>query len=373
MSGPWQVTEISSSDDSGDETSVIPSKRPKYDARVENAAESSSEKKEKTKTEWLSGSWPLKPFDGSLPTNKRKAEWVRYRDQFERIVSCKAPVSGATKLTGLKIFAGDYLLSIIEMQEKTVTDGSACIYAATISALDKFFSQTCDAAKERMKFRDMRMKAVETFSDFVVRLENQARFCDFSREQREEEFVQALLRRSVPSISGKLYEMSDFLGNDLERIINHGKHLDYIRAEAEEARTPFDEGPQSNVPERDSYAADVKTVNAIQKWKQVSRKDEYDRRKHVDRRSDTGDSDRRKRTWDSRQLNRSCQKCGKVHGPRECKAFRAKCYNCGKLNHFAEFCFSSRQGTTNARRHRNSGTSDDFKTEAGIINQVDTV
>lgn len=52
----------------------------------------------------------------------------------------------------------------------------------------------------------------ESFSDWVLRLEAQAKFCDFTDQQREEEFVQALLRRSIAEIADKLYEMSDMFG-----------------------------------------------------------------------------------------------------------------------------------------------------------------
>lgn len=368
MSGFWHETDVSSSDDTGDDSKDVPAKVAKHDVRMKT---SSSENSVTTKTEWLSGSWPLKQFDGSLPTNKRKAEWVRYRDQFERIVSCKAQVNSTTKLTGLKIFAGDYLLRIIEMQQKSVPDSSTDVYRDTITALDKYFSQTCDAAKERMKFRDMRMKPAETFSDFVLRLENQARFCDFGREQREEEFVQALLRRAVPGIAEKLYEMAEFLGNDLERIINHGKHLDYIRAEAEEPKMSAAESRQNDTPERDS-AHPTEAVNAVQMWKQNFRKGQVAHQKYSGERNDYSDYGSRKRTWNSRQqVRRSCQNCGRVHGPRECKAFRAKCYNCGKLNHFAEVCFSSRKRTANPQNRQNFGPGGDLKNEAGIINQVD--
>ncbi|XP_062558051.1 uncharacterized protein LOC134222922 [Armigeres subalbatus] len=92
-------------------------------------------KDEKNVTKWLSGSWPLQPFDENLPLNKRKAEWVRFRNQFERIVACKEPVGAAMRLTGLKIFAGNYLLSVIETQELLCADAGN-IYSATISALN---------------------------------------------------------------------------------------------------------------------------------------------------------------------------------------------------------------------------------------------
>ncbi|XP_065078078.1 uncharacterized protein LOC135701232 [Ochlerotatus camptorhynchus] len=274
------------------------------------------------------------------------------------------------KLTGLKIFAGDYLLSVIEMQQKTVFDFAGDIYQATVMALNKYFNQTCDTTMERIKFRDMRMDGVESFIDWVLRLENQAKFCDFEQEQRVEEFIQALLRRSKPGIAEKLYEMSDFLGNDLERIINYGKHLDYIRAEANEVKMPMPEGQGSNTSQQEgTYAIEVKPVNALHYRKQGTHgnQDIGERSRNMSRGFRSNNFNARSRE----NSDRSCLKCGRVHGPKECRAFRVRCYNCKKVGHFAELCFSSRNSSTNAGNRMRTGRDEELKHETGIINQVD--
>lgn len=371
MSGVWHETEVSSADDTDGETSA--------GAVIPNLTSRWKDKQEKS--EWLTGSWPLKEFDGSLPTNKRKAEWIRYRDQFERIASCKAQVDANTRLTGLKIFAGDYLLSIIEMQQKTVTDSNGDIYQATVTALNKYFNQTCDKMMERIKFRDMRMDVAESFIDWVLRLENQAKFCDFGPEQREEEFIQALLRRSVPGIAEKLYEMSDFLGNDLERIIKHGKHLDYIRVQANEVKVPPPESQGSSASQQEAaYAVDVRSGNAPRYRKQGMQSNQEvgehsrDRSRGLSRGFKSESFNGRKRTWSSPENPDPCSNCGRVHGPKNCRAFSARCYICNKVGHFAEFCSlpkGSTSRTTNERNRMRTGRNEVLKREAGMINQVD--
>lgn len=321
MSGIWHESDVLSTDDPGEKS---------YDAvrpsRHMNVASRQNFERGGVQSEWLAGSWPLKSFDGLLPTNKRKAEWIRYRDQYERIASCKTPVDAATKLTGLKIFAGDYLLSIIDMQHNSVPESAEDVYQETIVALNRYFNQTCDASKERMKFRDMKMKNSEAFSDWVLRLERQAKFCDFKRDQRDEEFVQALLRRSVPGIGEKLFEMSDFLGNDLERIINHGKHLDYIRSEADEAKKFAEEVQDSSGQEQDaSSATGVRPVNALH-VRQFGFRNAQDRYRGTSKgRFEPYNANPRRRFWSSKEHpSNSCDKCGRSHGPRECKAYRMK-------------------------------------------------
>lgn len=130
-----------------------------------------------------------------------------------------------------------YLLSIIEMHEKLFpVSGVDDIYDQVVKALNSYFNKTCDTSKERMTFREMRMRSSEPFMDWVLRLETQAKFCDFSNEQRQEEFMQALLRRSIPEIGGKLYELSEMFDKNIEIIVNHGQHLDHIRRESEELK-----------------------------------------------------------------------------------------------------------------------------------------
>ena len=43
-----------------------------------------------------------------------------------------------------------------------------------------------------------------------------------------------------------------------------------------------------------------------------------------------------------------CQNCGVQHPIRKCPAFGKTCFNCGKLNHYAEFCRKTRQTSLNS-------------------------
>lgn len=61
----------------------------------------------------------------------------------------------------------------------------------------------------------MRMAGKESFADWFMKLEAQARLCEITEYQKAEELVQAMMRRLVPEIAGKLFEM-DLLGNDLK-------------------------------------------------------------------------------------------------------------------------------------------------------------
>lgn len=375
MSGIWYESDVSAEDSLEDRNKPEENNPASVDkwqqAHIVTCC--SPENGAKKKTEWLSGSWPLKAFDGTLPTHKRKAEWVRFRDQFERIVSCKAAVDSVTKLTGMKIFAGDYLLNIIEMQEKLIPEQSNDVYEDTIKALNKFFNQTCDTTKERMIFREMRMDAEEAFVDWVLKLELQAKFCEFGVEQRKEEFVQALIRRSVPVIAEKLYEMSHIWDNDIEKIISYGKHLDYMRAEAKEAndnvktRTALPETAEDVTGGESQY----KVVNALhsRRHKTFSNRFEPYQRSDGNRYASRSRPDAHP-PQSGRRSGFNCHKCGTSHGPRDCKAFRAKCFNCGIVGHFSEFCRAPRGNHGKPGNSRHNDLNGNVKEQARMINQV---
>ncbi|XP_058827794.1 uncharacterized protein LOC131687716 [Topomyia yanbarensis] len=386
MSGLWYETDLSSIESSSEVESAEKEDHLEKAAATEEFSVSDDlysenskrmEVRGKSTAKWLSGSWLLKPFEENLPLNKRKAEWIRFRNQFERIFACKEPVGPEMQLAGMKIFAGNYLLSVIELQEKLPASDTDNIYTATIYALNKYFDQTCDYTKERMKFREMRMGDTEPFVDWVLRLETQAKFCEFELDQSKEELMQALLRRSVPEIAQKLYEMSDVFSNNLEKIMTHGRHLDYMRMETDEAKQAVKvESSYCSVEQQLDDSRVVKPINAVlgQKFSYGPERQGFNHRSRwwADYKNSRyrGESTRGRagRYYTHRQ---NCSKCGRVHGPKECMAFRVKCYACGKEGHFAEFCFSSNSRTNQGQRERPYRSFMD-KDESGKINQLIT-
>lgn len=360
MSGNWIVSDIS------------PESSPRSDCHLEHeeaqsarckifprSNENSSRDEYDAKFKWLSNAWPIKPFALNLPMNERKSEWFRFRDQFDRIAACKPEVDQCTKLDGFKIHAGSYLLNVTEMQEKLIQKPCANIFTAVKEALNNYFNQLCDPSKERMKFREMRMGSNEIFNDWILRLENQAKFCEFSQDQREEEFLQAIQRRSVPEIGTKLYEVSNILGKNLEKIIAHGQHLDYMRRELQEKENKKDLSGEFVTDE----ASETKQVNFVRRhdrnWSRNSETGNYNHRRPNNRMSQEYLSRTRK----------ECGKCGRLHGPRNCKAFGIRCHKCARMGHFAQYCNSA--GSSSASSSRMKPKEED--SQKNIKNEVNMV
>lgn len=303
------------------------------------------------KAQWLASSWKLDAFNEKLPPSERKAEWRKFRDQFQRICDCKIEVDPITKLKGMKIHAGEYLLNIIEMQHSslgTVED----VFTETIRLVDRYFDSTCNKTQERMKFRQMKQKSDENFTDWVLRLESQSKFCDFQEEQRKEEFLQALIESSIPELAEKLYEASSFFDNDITKMIQHGQHLDVVRMKKVNNIVTTAVKTESN---EDStrpimWVGDKGTF----KNRNENRYEPYNKSS-----GDKRGNDYKPRNW---VPSKECDQCARRHMPNRCPAYRSKCGKCGMIGHWAEKCRSNPRN----RRWEKDNKEDVFKHVARI-------
>lgn len=255
-------------------------------------------------------------------------------------------MSTSQKLQALQIQAGQHLNDIIKMQRNRGMCSVEESYEKVICDLNKYFDQTCDTMQERSKFRELKMSHDESFVDFELRCEKQIKYCNFSKEQRDEELADALIRRSIPEISKHLRLLAPTFYDNIFAIIKQGTHLDFIRKEENEIKSEVD--------------GFVKPVMSLQggKFSNRSRYDPYQR----NRQSGGVKSSH----WHSRSGGSSssyrepCGKCSEKHQFGNCPARGKRCMKCRRWGHFAKCCRA-----TVGRDHHTAS-----KDEVQNINQV---
>lgn len=287
---------------------------------------------EKEFANWVSTKWNLTEFDGTKPVTERKNEWERFIDQFGRIIAVRK-MSSIQKLQALKIHAGAYLNDVIKIQMQRGVVTADENYENVLADLSNYFNQTCDSMQERSKFREMRMKADESFVDYELRCEKQIKYCNFSKEQVEEELSEALIKRSVPEISRHLRLSAITLQNDIFAIIKQGSHLDHIRRE--------------EAVLQQQQEALIKPVMAVQLRKQHQNFNNSRQSRFVpyNQRSHGGNEGPRNWVPKFRSFGSSkqdvCGKCAGVHRWGICPAKERKCMKCNQWGHYARCCKST--------------------------------
>lgn len=290
---------------------------------------------------WVSMKWNLIEFDGTKPLCERKSEWERFIEQFQRIISVRK-MSSSQKLKALEIQSGRHLNDIIKIQRNRGLCLDEESYEQVIFELNSYFDQTCDTMEERAKFRELKMSSDESFVDFELRCEKQIQYCNFAKEQRDEELADALIRRSVPKISKHLRLMAPTFYNNIFAIIKQGTHLDHIRKEENEIKAEVD--------------ALIKPVMSVQREKFAGKP------RYVPYPYQRDDGFRQRQGYSTSGRTGTpnpgiCGKCSGKHPYGNCPAKGKRCMKCRRWNHFARSC------------RENIGR-DQFKEEVQHINQV---
>lgn len=318
----WEVSDVCELQDDGHSSKM-------QSDSIEMPSYSVEEKMDdKDFADWVSRKWNLVEFNGTRPVSERKEEWLRFIEQFERIIAVRK-LSSSQKLQALRIHAGAILNNIIKLQIErgVVTDEEN--YEHVLRDLNIYFDQTCDAMQERFKFREIKMRNDESFVDFSLRCENQLKYCNFGKEQGDEELSEILIKRSIPEISKHLRLAALTLQNNVFAIIKQGTHLDNIRREEFE-----------NKQQQEEFVKPVMAVGMERKYRNPNNS----RGRFVP--FHRGNQER-PRNWIPRQQGvdqrrqEVCGKCADSHRPGNCPARYRKCNKCNRFGHYARCCKST--------------------------------
>ena len=173
------------------------------------------------------------------------------------------------------------------------------------------FEQHCNPQKnltmERFHFNRITQKDSETFDQFVTRLKQQAKCCEFDTLKNSLIADRIVIGVRDESLRERLLRRSDL---NLDKAIEMGRAAEIVLKQSAELR--------SSEP-----AAEKSTID------------------RVTRSRPTGPTDQ------DRGATRPspCKRCGYRHGDRACPAQGKRCRKCDKMNHFAACCKQAQRAT----------------------------
>ena len=192
---------------------------------------------------------------------------------------------------------------------------------------------------------DFRQGPTETTAELDVRIQTLARKCKFRQDEVENRKID-LLFHATRHFEVKKYtkerQHGDVTYNQLlEQAKLHERVIDEYRAHKQMDGQPVYTETSGTVPKVKLEPKDEK-VDAV----------------HRRRNKKPSFQDHRKK----KERERSCDKCGSRHRPRECPAYGKDCYACGGRNHFERMCnevttetgtdMSEPESPPRGRRHR---------------------
>lgn len=298
----------------------------------ESEKEKNSKNKKKEQRKWFQSNWPIEKFNEKAPLNEKKPEWIKFRDQFNRVIKTRGAASDRQKIDALKIYAGSYLLQLISIVERDKKNRKIKSYKKLIKALDAHFNGAFDKQLERLKFSGMKQLQDEAFDDWVMRLQRQMELCEFTISRQTEELKLALIKKSKPEIAEKLFELSGIFKDDIKKYVAQGQLLDQLGDKKKEQQETDTEKP----------------VNAIKtEFKQKPERFRTRPRPYPSYRSTQQQDGIQKnptRYWaatnDRAGAASSCFRCGLSHPMRPCPAASVQCHKCGKTGHYGRVCES---------------------------------
>ena len=208
---------------------------------------------------------------------------------------------------------------------------SASDYDEAIEKLEKIYSKKINRIYARWKLSQEKQREGESIANFVNRLMIIAKDCGFEDvtavEYKKESVLQSFIAGlEDPYIRQRILEKDV----DLEGALEAAEILKRAKTDA-------------NSYETEKHQATVAVVSAANSKCDLSPESTEDSGALVDHIAAVSKTFKASNT----KLIK-CQNCGVPHPVRKCPAFGKTCFNCGKLNHFAEFCRKTKQTSLNS-------------------------
>lgn len=245
---------------------------------------------------------PVRRFE---PGENKRANWVRFKRDFQLFLDISEETNDEKKKKLLLFYGGsalqDVFYNLPEVSYEVRDNPGVVIqlseYETALNRLDEYFAPKLNEYYERHKFRNIRQEEDESFDNFYLKIEKQAKNCEYHIEEINKEIVVQIIEgcKSM-KLRSKLLDKV----RGLDEVLQIGRSFEDVEHRSRSFGSRG--GPYSS--------------------QEVCRVDE-------------------KRNRTSNFNNMKCYRCGgngHMAADRSCPAWGKYCMNCRGKNHFKSVC-----------------------------------
>jgi hypothetical protein len=272
-------------------------------------------------------------------TDDIEKRWTRWKTNLNRYFAIKKIDQAAAKKNHLFFLGGDGIEDIYE-----AVANEADSYEQVIEKIDARILPKTNTELHLMQFRKISQFAGEPFNEFVQRLRDRAKFCEFGDAAAIAKEVKSQIIHGCSSIDLKKRALGT-AGMTVEELITAGRTEESVDKQIKEMK-----GTHKHTQEQESDGESTDQVNAIKR--------KFDKVMGQENRHN-GDS--RVNLAEMRKKG-LCTRCGnKFPHEKTCPADGKECYKCGNTGHFKQFCASRKASSTHSKQARQLGQPKDDK------------
>ena len=272
-------------------------------------------------------------------TDDIEKRWTRWKTNLNRYFAIKKIDQAAAKKNHLFFLGGDGIEDIYE-----AVANEADSYEQVIEKIDARILPKTNTELHLMQFRKISQFAGEPFNEFVQRLRDRAKFCEFGDAAAIAKEVKSQIIHGCSSIDLKKRALGT-AGMTVEELITAGRTEESVDKQIKEMK-----GTHKHTQEQESDGEGTDQVNAIKR--------KFDKVMGQENRHN-GDS--RVNLAEMRKKG-LCTRCGnKFPHEKTCPADGKECYKCGNTGHFKQFCASRKASSTHSKQARQLGQPKDDK------------